>query len=172
MRKLNTVVLFINISALNTSNNIFRAKHCWVFLKWPCSPKRHSVLMCFGMVPLWNIASWFVRTLTGLLAHGSYWRFSDFLSVWKPARRAMSFSSTVSPKNILDCTSHDNTEDINSIFNVTFHKFITNWTTRNQRWVAFSWLSVKQLRDLNSDNYTCNDMYFSKNVHLHHSNWL
>ena len=66
MRKLNTVVLFINISALITSNNIFRAKHCWVFLKWPCSPKRHcacvfwngstvkySVLICSNF---WHMA--------------------------------------------------------------------------------------------------------------------
>ena len=69
-------------------------------------------------------------------------------------------SSTVFHKDILHCISYDNTEDRNTIFNLTlfvFHNFTTNWTTRNQRCVAFSWLSVMQLRDLNSDIYvdTC-----------------
>ena len=56
--------------------------------------------------------------------------------------------------HILHCISHNNTEDRRTIFIVTlfvFHKFTTNGTPHNQRCVAFSWLSVKQLRDLNSD---------------------
>ena len=58
-------------------------------------------------------------------------------------------SSTVFYKDILHYISHDNTEDDVTLF--VFHKFTTNWTTRNQRFVAFSWLSVMQLRDLNID---------------------
>ena len=55
----------------------------------------------------------------------------------------------------ISCTVHHMTtlriETQFSMRHCLFHKFTTNGTTRNQRCVAFSWLSVKQLRDLNSD---------------------
>ena len=122
------------------------------------------MFVCFKKVPLWNLAFWLIGTSTGHFVHGRYWRFSDFPSVRKSARRAMSFGCTwafkycVSQIYLTLYIIYSNTEDRNTIFNVklfVFHKFTTNWTSRKQRCVAFSWLSVMELRHSDIHVDTC-----------------